>query len=183
MVPQNETGVVDNISFQYQFSFGALARYPEEWWGDGPDVVLTVYGLLSIVDSKAPPIAGGADYMAWDMSTKKLKWGFDAIYTPLYWLGFNARFDYVQPDLDAAYSRTPGNPGGSDLNFGVLTTRLIFRTAFVTHETVQLQYAALLPGRRCLPCLSLFLGGARRRAHGRVVRIDVVVAPERKATL
>ena len=36
------------------------------------------------------------------MSTKKLKWGLDAIYTPLYWLGFNARWDYVQPDLDAA---------------------------------------------------------------------------------
>ena len=55
--PQNETGTVDNISFQYQFSFGALARYPEDWWGDGPDLVLTVFGMLSIVDSKAPPIA------------------------------------------------------------------------------------------------------------------------------
>jgi hypothetical protein len=30
--------------------------------------------------------------------------------TPLYWLGFNGRFDWVQPDIDAA----PGNPGGSD---------------------------------------------------------------------
>ena len=35
--PQNETGTVDNIGFQYSFSFGALARYPEDWWGDGPD--------------------------------------------------------------------------------------------------------------------------------------------------
>ena len=56
--PQNETGTVDNIAFQYSFSFGALARYPEPWWGDGPDLVLTAFGLLSIVDSKAPPIAG-----------------------------------------------------------------------------------------------------------------------------
>jgi hypothetical protein len=151
--PQNETGTVDNISFQYQFSFGALARYPEDWWGDGPDLVLSVFGMLSIVNSTAPPIAleNGVDPVAWDMSTKKLKWGADALYTPLYWLGFNARFDYVQPDLDAAYSRTVGNPGGSDLNFGALTTRLIFRTAFVTHETVQLQYARYFLGEAAYP--------------------------------
>jgi hypothetical protein len=34
--PQNETGTIDNIALQYSFSFGALARYPESWWGDGP---------------------------------------------------------------------------------------------------------------------------------------------------
>jgi hypothetical protein len=148
--PQNETGTVDNISFQYQFSFGALARHPEDWWGDGPDVVVTGYGLLSIVDSKAPPIAGGAANTDWDMSTKKLKFGFDAIYTPLYWLGFNGRFDFVQPDLDAAYAKQ-GNPGGSDLNFGVLTARLVFKTQFVTHETVQLQYSHYFLGDAAYP--------------------------------
>ncbi len=60
-VPQNETGTVDNIALQYSFSFGALSRYPEDWWGDGPDMVLTGFGLLSIVDSTAPPIALAQD--------------------------------------------------------------------------------------------------------------------------
>ena len=55
--PQNETGTVDNILFQYSFSFGALARYPEDFWGDGPDLTVTVYGLLSIVDSPPPQSA------------------------------------------------------------------------------------------------------------------------------
>ena len=153
--PENETGTVDNIGLQYSFSFGQLARYPENFWGDGPDLVVTAFGILSIVDSKAPPIAI-AKYNAgtlsaqgappvnpsidWNMSTKKLKWGVDAVYTPLYWLGFEGRWDYVQPDLDAAYAHQ-GNPGGSDLNFGVVTLRLLFHTQFVTHETVQLQYA------------------------------------------
>ena len=54
--PQNETGTVDNIGLQYTFSFGALARYPEDWWGDGPDLVLTAFGLLSIVNSPASPV-------------------------------------------------------------------------------------------------------------------------------
>jgi hypothetical protein len=152
--PQNETGTVDNIAWHYQFSFGAWNRYPEDWWGDGPDLVFTVFGLLSIVDSKPAPIAVAANpsrALEWDMSTKKLKWGLDAVYTPLYWLGFNLRWDYVQPDLDAAYSRTPGNPGGSDLNFGVITARLIFKTQFVTHEAIQLQYAHYFLGDAAYP--------------------------------
>ncbi|MES1172324.1 MAG: hypothetical protein ABUL77_03720, partial [Bacteroidota bacterium] len=170
--PQNETGIVQNISFQYAFSFGRFARYPEEFWGDGTDLVLTAFGLLSIVDSKAPPIAVqlspnvdslvGQDLTkTWDMSTKKLKFGFDAIYTPLSWVGFGARFDMVQPDLDAAYSRTPRpsnnprtsafNPGGSDLNFSVLTGRLVFKTEFLTHETITLLYSHYFLGDAAYP--------------------------------
>lgn len=153
--PQNETGTVDNIAFQYAFSFGALSRYPEDWWGDGPDVVVTAFGLLSIVDSKAPPIAIQQDpsrAQTWDVSTKKLKFGFDAVYTPLYWFGINGRFDWVQPDLDAAYARVGnGVAGGSDLSFATLTGRLLFRTQFVTHEMIQLQYSYYKLGDAAYP--------------------------------
>ena len=152
--PQNETGTVDNIGLQYSFSFGTLARYPEDFSGDGPDLVLTGFGLLSIVDSTAPPIALAQDptrAVTWDMSTKKLKLGFDAVYSPLYWLGFNARFDAVQPDIDAAYSRTPGVAGGSEKSFQVITGRLLFKTQFVTHETVQVQYSHYFLGPAAYP--------------------------------
>jgi hypothetical protein len=160
--PENETGTVDNIGLQYSFSFGALARYPEDWWGDGPDLVLTAFGILSIVDSKPPSIAVNGDAafgvagdmgraQTWDMSTKKLKVGFDAVYTPLYWMGVNGRVDWVQPDLDAAYSRTLGVPGGSDLSFTALTLRLLIRTQFVTHETVQLEYQHYILGNAAYP--------------------------------
>lgn len=168
--PQNETGTVDNISLQYAFSLGQYARYPEDFWGDGTDLVLTVFGLLSIVDSKAPPIsialaptnpALGNVAHDWNMSTKKLKFGADAIYTPLSWIGVGARLDVVQPDLDSAYSRTPppannpratiGNPGGSDLSFTQLTGRLVFKTEFLTHETITLLYAHYFLGRAAYP--------------------------------
>ncbi len=85
------------------------------------------------------------------MSTKKLKFGLDAVYTPLYWLGFNARFDVVQPDIDAAYANTTGVSGGSEKSFEVLTARLLFRTQFITHETVQLQYAHYWLGKGAYP--------------------------------
>src|SRR5579883_2472459 len=141
--PENETGTVDSVLFQYSFSFGKLARYPEDFWGDGPDLVATIYGLFTIVNSKPPPIAVTAVpnlATQWDMSTKKLKYGADLTYTPLSVLGFNGRFDMVMPDLDSAYNRTPFTPGGSDLNFSVLTARAIVKTQFVTHEAVVLEY-------------------------------------------
>ena len=118
--------------------------------------MLTAFGLLSIVNSPASqyaiehPPSGVDPAVQWNMSTKKLKMGLDAVYTPLYWLGFNGRFDWVQPDLDAAYAQQ-GNPGGSDLSFAALTLRLMFRTQFVTHESVQLQYAHYWLGDAAYP--------------------------------
>jgi hypothetical protein len=168
--PENETGTINNVSLQYSFSFGALARAPEDWWGDGPDLVLTAFGMFTTVDSKAPPIALGLDPAAtqggdptrattWDMSTKKVKFGLDAVYTPLSWLGGGVRFDRVMPDLDGAYSRTTFmvgaltlvNPGGNDTNFSVVTGRLVLKTQFVTHETVTLQYSRYFLGSQAYP--------------------------------
>ena len=166
--PQNETGKVDTVAAQYSFSFAQWARYPEDFWGDGVDLVLTAFGMLSIVDSPPPPTAtdpnlknplsptlSGNPALAtqWNMTTKKLKFGGDAYYTPYSWLGLGVRFDMVQPDLDAAYSR-PNNgldAGGSELNFSVLTPRLVFRTAFVTHETISIMYQRYFLGSRVYP--------------------------------
>ncbi len=94
------------------------------------------------------------------MSTKKLKFGLDAIYTPLSWLGAGVRFDQVRPDMDNAYSRTTFgvsngttlvSPGGSDLNFSVLTGRLVMKTQYVTHESIQLQYSRYFLGKAAYP--------------------------------
>jgi hypothetical protein len=173
--PQNETGTLNTISAQYSFSFGQWAKYPEDFWGDGVDLVVTAFGMLTMVDSKPDIRAYDTDLIdgytgmplmltdpasapkasnqtGWDMSTKKFKWGLDAYYTPISWLGLGARFDLVQPDLDAAYSRPlTGLPGGSDLNFAVITPRLVFRTAFVTHETISIVYQRYFLGESVYP--------------------------------
>jgi len=164
--PQNETGTINNISLQYAFSFGAYARAPEDWWGNGPDLVVTAFGMFTMVDSKAPPIAVGLQPQHaydWNMSTKKLKFGLDAVYTPLSWLGYGVRFDHVRPDMDNAYSRvqmmgivdsagnTLTNPGGDETNFSVLSGRLVFRSEFVTHETITLRYARYFLGKAAYP--------------------------------
>lgn len=130
--PQNESGKVTTVSFQYSLSLGALMRAPAAFWGDGPDWTWTLFSMLTMVDSKAPAEAGGLASQ-WDMSTKKLKWGVDTMYTPLNWFGIGGRFDHVQPDLDA-------KTGGDTLNFAVLSPRMVFRTAFVTHEAITVMY-------------------------------------------
>jgi hypothetical protein len=172
--PENETGTVDSIMAQYSFSLGAWNKAPEEFWGDGTDLVFTAFGLLSIVHSPASPYAvvNNPDpsrnlAQLWDMTTKKLKFGLDAQYTPLSWLGFGARYDNVKPDLDSAYSRTTQtvqvngqslllqNAGGSDLNFQVLTARAVLKTEFVTHETVTLLYSHYFLGPAAYPSYPL----------------------------
>jgi hypothetical protein len=114
------TGTIDSVLFQYVFSWGQFFHRPRPFWGDGPDLVTSVFGMFNKV--KAP--------MAPEFSHSKLKYGAEATYLPLSWFGVGGRFDEVQPNLD-----------DSTQSFAVLSPRVILRTAFVTHEQVLLQYS------------------------------------------
>jgi hypothetical protein len=65
----------------------------------------------------------------------KLKWGVQGLYTPFAVMSGGLRFDRVQPNMD-----------DSTHTFMVLSPRLIFRTAFVTHEQIQIQYQYYMYG-------------------------------------
>jgi len=140
--PQNESGTVDTILAQYTFSLGALVNYPGNFWGQGPDLNATIFGMLNIVDSQGPM----------PFKTKKLKFGADVAYIPLSWVGFGIRGDVVQPDLDATV-KDGGDDGnaGSVRNFKVITPRVVFRTGFLTHETITVQYSHYFLGDRAWP--------------------------------
>jgi hypothetical protein len=61
---------------------------------------------------------------------KKLKYGADLMVIPLPWLAVGARTDVVQPtNLDSQQS------------FWVISPKIVFRTHYVTHEEVTLQYS------------------------------------------
>jgi hypothetical protein len=113
-------GTVDTFLFQEVFSFGSLFRYPQAFWGDGPDLIASVFGMYNIVHSDS---TGYTDI-------KKLKWGADLTYLPLPWFGIGARFDLVSPDMS-----------DKEQNFSVFSPRIVIKTAFVTHEQVILQYS------------------------------------------
>ena len=50
------TGTIDSVEFQYSFSFGQLFHYPQAFWGDGPDLIATVFGMFNHVNAPLNPI-------------------------------------------------------------------------------------------------------------------------------
>jgi hypothetical protein len=121
------TGSITSVMWQYTFSLATFLRYPESFWGQGPDLLLSTFGLFNSVSSDEGVFSQCAEELC---ARKKLKLGGEATYTPLGWLGVSARYDLVQPNL--ANART---------SFSVLSPRLLFRTEFISHEQIILMYS------------------------------------------
>jgi len=124
------TGKVYSLLAQYSVSFGQLLWHPQAFWGQGPDLILNVFGMFNSVDIN---VAEGGNPL-YD-GIKKLKFGAEMTYIPLEWFGVGFRGDVVQPNID-----------NSDTNFSVFSPRLLFRTAFVTHEQIMIQYSRYFVG-------------------------------------
>jgi hypothetical protein len=120
------SGQIDTVLFQYSLSIAKYLLYPEPFWGQGPDIVVSLFGMYNHVSSDDPMFTG---------ATSKLKWGAEATYTPLDFLGISMRFDRVQPDLD-----------DSTVAFSQISPRIVLRSAFVTHEQVLIQYTRYFYG-------------------------------------
>ena len=117
---EETTGTIDSVLFQYVFSFGQFFHRPKPFWGDGPDLIASIFGMYNKVSAPLDPA----------FSHSKLKGGAELTYLPLSWFGVGGRFDEVQPNLD-----------DSTQSFTVFSPRVILRTAFVTHEQVLIQYS------------------------------------------
>lgn len=125
------TGTIDSVLAQYTLSLARLLRHPEPFWGQGPDVLLGVFGMFNHVKSKDPAFVGAAD---------RFKWGGEATYTPFGFLGISARYDNVQPDLN-----------DSTLSFQALSPKVILRSEFATHEQIIVQYTHYFYGDAASP--------------------------------
>ena len=125
------TGKVYSFLFQYSLSLAQLLWHPQAFWGQGPDLVLTPYVMFNHVNIDNNAAGTDATFDQKD----KLKFGVEATYMALDWLGAGFRFDSVRPDLD-----------DKTQNFSVFSPRLIFRTAFVTHEQIMIQYSRYFTG-------------------------------------
>jgi hypothetical protein len=134
------TGSIDSLLVQYDYSFGLLARKLKNpnagFWGDGPDVTLSVFGMFSSVSSKD---TSGVNPLVGD-GVKKLKFGADVVFTPLPWFGVGLRGDVVQPtSVDSAQT------------FEVVSPKIIFRSRFVSHEEITAQYSHYVYGSSVAP--------------------------------
>jgi hypothetical protein len=118
------TGTVNTLGWEYTFSLASFLRYPESFYGQGPDLLVTLFGMYSSIASPDPTFS---QLMS---ATSKLKAGTEVTYTPLRWLGAGFRFDVVQPNMN-----------DSRESFTTITPRILLRTDFISNEQIMLQYS------------------------------------------
>ena len=106
-------------------SLGKLTRYPEEFWGEGTDLLLGVFGVYARTGSEDPTYDGVRSY----------KFGVEATYSALPWLAVSGRFDRLVPDDRRA-----------ERSYAIVSPKLVFRTSWQTRESVTLQYTKWLYG-------------------------------------
>jgi hypothetical protein len=119
------TGRLFTVGSEYTISLGKLTRYPEDFWGEGTDVLVSVFGMYNEVKSDDPAYDGRRSY----------KLGTELTYSALPWLAASGRFDRLVPDTES-----------SGRSFAVVSPKLIFRTSWQTREAITLQYAKWIYG-------------------------------------
>ncbi len=120
-------GVLNIFGGQYNLSVGRLVSYPVPFYGDGPDIVVSLFGMGVSVQS---------DDITRDGRLMK-KFGGEASYSLLSWLAASVRFDRVDP-----------NDADPQQSFAVWSPRLIFRTDWQSQDQVVLQYSRWQNGTR-----------------------------------
>ena len=141
--PNPGTGKINTLAWQYMFSLSRLLYFLEgkEFWGQGPDLQVSTWGMLNLVDPDKdlrPALRNWAE--------KKLKVGAELMYTPLQYLAVGFRFDRVMPDLDydAGEEEINDSTASSYAPFTVISPIIRVKTAFLTHEEVTIQYSRYL---------------------------------------
>jgi hypothetical protein len=123
-------GNIHTIAGQATFSLAGYMMRPRPFWGQGTDFNLTLFGMFNkITSTTASP--DGVNYAR----HSKLKYGGDLIwsFSPMVALAF--RGDAVNPNMS-----------DSTQSFYILSPRFIFRSEFVTHEAIILQYSRYIYG-------------------------------------
>jgi hypothetical protein len=117
------------VGAEYSVSLGELMRLPDEFWGEGPDLRLSLFGLYGQISADDPARDG----------EKKYKFGIEATYSTLPWLALSGRFDRATPYVDP--TSVPLYPNQNDNSYSVVTLKTIFRSDWLAREALTLQYS------------------------------------------
>lgn len=115
------TGKLVLFGGQYDLSIGKLVSYPTPFTADGPDIVVSLFGISGKVTE-----SNDKRYEGLAMN----KFGGEVTYGMLSWLAASARYDRVVPDT--AYDQR---------TFAVVSPRLIFHTDWSSTDQIVLQYS------------------------------------------
>ena len=139
----NGNGNITVIGGQYDLSVGKLVSYPVPFSGDGPDLVVSLFGMIVHTNSDDHFYDTNGRY--YDGVTK-WKAGGEAAYSVLPWIAFSGRYDYVVNDTHSDCAGVPC----STYNFGVISPRVILRTDWQATDQIVLQYSHWFNGANTL---------------------------------
>jgi hypothetical protein len=121
------TGKLLIAGFEYNFSWAKFLWHPEAFWGEGPDLITSVFAnVASTVESRDPNFDGRTLY----------KLGTEITYRGLSWLAVSGRYDHVAP-----------NSNDTQESFDVVSPKLILRSDWNSNEQVTLSYTRWLYGK------------------------------------
>ena len=116
-------GEVHTVAGQYTFSLAAFMMRPRPFWGQATDITIRPFFMFNKVTGTRT-IDGQND------NVTKFKGGLDVVYSFMPMMAAGLRLDTVNPNMD-----------NSEQTFYVFSPRLVFRSEFVTHEAIVLQYS------------------------------------------
>lgn len=141
-----DSGRIYSVIGQLENSIQKI-RLGSNWWGQGPDLVAKFYFMVNkvttdVADADIVRPSSESQYVALGGADGDLKYkvGFDLLARPLAWLGIGARVTHVSPDSDY-----------KEQQFTILSPRLQFRTNFLSHEIIELQYSRYFYNERTCP--------------------------------
>lgn len=130
-------GALTTFGAQYDLSI-SRAVYGERFSGITPDVLVSLFGVTTKVDSDhVPDDSLGEDDPAAQKydGVRKLKGGVEVTYNMMSWLSAGLRFDHVRLDMD------------NDKNaFSVFSPRILFHTDWQSRDEFALQYSRFVNG-------------------------------------
>jgi len=123
----NGNGEIFSLGLQTEHSLRKIMAGDAGFWGEGMDLSLSLYGMLNKIKSDDPDADGNV----------RMKYGADLVYSALPWLAVATRFDRVQPNKEIP-----------EQSFGIFSPRIVFRSQWVTHEAITLQYSRYFYNQR-----------------------------------
>lgn len=121
----NGDGALTSFGAQYDLSLSHLL-FPEDYVGKNPDVLFSLFGIGTSVESDDAEHDG----------VLKLKAGTELTYNVTSWFGASGRFDHVR--LDNEFNRR---------SFNSYTARLLFHTDWQSRDEFALSYSHFVYGR------------------------------------
>jgi hypothetical protein len=119
----NGDGTLTTIGAQYDLSVSRML-YGELFQGLSPDIVLSIFGIQTSIESDADAVDGDS----------KLKLGTELTYNALSWFGVSGRFDHVSPGDSSREA------------FNIITPRLLFHNGWDSQMEIALSWSHFIYG-------------------------------------